>query len=156
MYYNLLNVILLALTSTAMRSLSVTKTTVKQVGIFLGLLAVALLAYNYFGIDFAEAQLISSEDSPENITSATGGEGSFRTLARTIVNFFLYFLGFLATIMIIYGGILYVTSAGNDENVQKAKKILLYAIVGIIVILLSFAIVNTVIGGAGTGDISST
>ena len=58
--------------------------------------------------------------------------------------------------MIIYGGILYVTSAGNDENVQKAKKILMYAIVGIVVILLSFAIVNTVIGGAGTGDVSST
>jgi hypothetical protein len=139
-----------------MASLCITRSMLKQVTIFLGLLAVALLAYNYFGVDLAGAQLISGEDSPENITAATGGEGSFRTLARTIVNFFLYFLGFLATIMIIYGGILYVTSAGNDENVQKAKKILMYAIVGIIVILLSFAIVNTVIGGAGTGDISAT
>ncbi|MBT5016069.1 hypothetical protein HN748_05800 [Candidatus Peregrinibacteria bacterium] len=139
-----------------MTSLTISRSTIKQVSIFIGLLAIALLAYNYFGLDLAHAQLISGEDSPENITSATGGEGSFRTLARTIVNFFLYFLGFLATVMIIYGGILYVTSAGNDENVQKAKKILMYAIVGIIVILLSFAIVNTVIGGAGTGDISST
>ncbi len=139
-----------------MNSIAITRSTLKQVGVFLGLLAIALLAYNYFGVDLANAQLISSSDSPENITSATGGEGSFRTLARTIVNFFLYFLGFLATVMIIYGGILYVTSAGNDENVQKAKKILMYAIVGIVVILLSFAIVNTVIGGAGTGDVSST
>lgn len=139
-----------------MTSLSVSRSTLKQAGIFLALLAIALIAYNYFGLDLANAQLISSEDSPENITAATGGEGSFRTLARTIVNFFLYFLGFIATLMIIYGGILYVTSAGNDENVGKAKKILMYAIVGIVVILLSFAIVNTVIGGAGTGDISAT
>lgn len=139
-----------------MVSLSISRLKLKQAGIFLGLLAIALIAYNYFGLDLANAQLISSEDSPENITAATGGEGSFRTLARTIVNFFLYFLGFIATLMIIYGGILYVTSAGNDENVGKAKKILMYAVVGIVVILLSFAIVNTVIGGAGTGDISAT
>jgi hypothetical protein len=119
-------------------------------------MAIALLALSVFGVDPAYAQLISDTDSPANIAQATGGQGSFRALANTIVNFFLYFLGFLATVMIIYGGVLYVTSAGNDENVQKAKKILLYAIVGIIVILLSFAIVNTVIGGAGTGDISAT
>jgi hypothetical protein len=135
---------------------SLTKSSLKQGALVLGLMGLALIAFQYFGIDIADAQLISSEDSPSNITDATGGEGSFRTLARTIVNFFLYFLGFVATLMIIYGGVLYVTSAGNDENVQKAKKILLYAIVGIIVILLSFAIVNTVIGGAGTGDISAT
>ena len=135
---------------------SLTKSSLKQGALVLGLMGLALIAFQYFGIDIADAQLISSEDSPSNITDATGGEGSFRTLARTIVNFFLYFLGFISTLMIIYGGVLYVTSAGNDENVQKAKKILLYAIVGIIVILLSFAIVNTVIGGAGTGDISAT
>jgi len=52
--------------------------------------------------------------------------------------------------MIIYGGFLYVSAAGNDEKIGKAKKIIMYAIVGIIVILLSFAIVNTVLV-AGTG-----
>jgi len=132
------------------------KPMVKQGAIVLGLMLLGLLAINYFGVDLAHAQLISGDDSPSNITDATGGEGSFRTLARTIVNFFLYFLGFIATVMFIYGGVLYVTAAGNDENVQKAKKVLLYAIVGILVILLSFAIVNTIIGGAGTGDISAT
>lgn len=137
-------------------TLSLTRQSVKQGALVLGLTALGLLALNYFGIDLAHAQLISTEDSPENITSATGGQGSFRTLARTIVNFFLYFLGFVATVMVIYGGILYVTSAGNDDNVNKAKKILLYAIVGILIILLSFAIVNTVISGAGTGDVSAT
>lgn len=137
-------------------SLSITRESVKQGAIVLSLMAIGLLVLQYFGVDMAAAQLIDSTDSPPNIEDATGGEGSFRTLARTIVNFFLYFLGFIATVMIIYGGVLYVTSAGNDENVQKAKKILMYAIVGIIIILLSFAIVNTVISGAGTGDVAST
>lgn len=132
------------------------RTLLKEGAIAFGLMALALTALSFFGVDPAHAQLISDFDNPENVAAATGGEGSFRNLARTIVNFFLYFLGFIATVMIIYGGILYVTSAGNDENVGKAKKILIYAIVGIVVILLSFAIVNTVIGGAGTGDISAT
>jgi hypothetical protein len=136
-------------------TLSVRRETLKEAAIVLGLMSAGLVLFNVLGIDMAQAQLISPEDSPDNITTATGGEGSFRNLAKTIVNFFLYFLGFIATIMIIYGGILYVTSAGNDENVGKAKKILLYAIVGIIVILLSFAIVNTVLT-AGTGSSATT
>ena len=134
---------------------SLTKTTVKQGAIVFGLMAFGLIALHFFSVDIAQAQLVSTEDVPQNIADATGGEGSFRTLARTIVNFFLYFLGFVATLMIIYGGVLYVTSGGNDESTGKAKKILMYAIVGIVIILLSYAIVNTVIG-AGVGDQDST
>lgn len=93
---------------------------------------------------------ISPTDNPAAISAATGGTGSFRQLALTIVNWLLGFLGLIAVVMIIYGGFLYVTAAGNDEKIGKAKKIIMYAIVGIVVILLSFAIVNTVLG-AGTG-----
>ncbi len=134
---------------------SQTKTMAKQGALTLGLMLLALLALSYFGVDIAGAQLISGEDAPGNIAEATGGETSFRTLARTMVNYFLFFLGFIATVMFIYGGVLYVTAAGNDENVQKAKKVLMYSVVGIVVILLSVAIVNTIIG-AGQGDISTT
>ncbi len=95
-------------------------------------------------------------DNPKNISDATGGEVSARALARTIVNFFLFFLGLVATIMVIYGGVLYVTAAGNDDQVGKAKNVILYAIIGIVVILLSFALVNTVILGAGTSTEPAT
>jgi hypothetical protein len=53
--------------------------------------------------------------------------------------------------MIIYGGVLYVSAAGDEGKIDKGKKIIMYAIVGIVIILLSFAIVNTVLGGAGAG-----
>lgn len=122
------------------------------------ILTVALMVL--LGGAFAFAQggggAISPADLPPVIGGATGGEGSFRSLALNIVNFFLYFLGFIAVVMIIYGGILYVTSAGNQENVDKAKKILLYAIIGVVVILLSFAIVNTILTGAGTSNQAAT
>jgi hypothetical protein len=99
----------------------------------------------------AGAQLIQAGDVPSNIASATGGEGSIRALILRIVDFALLFLGLIATIMIIYGGIGYVTAAGNEEKVGKSKKIIMYAIVGIVIVLISFALVNTVIRGAGTG-----
>jgi len=93
---------------------------------------------------------ISQGDNPQAVSTATGGQGSFRQLALTIVNFFLTFLGLIAVVMIIYGGFLYVSAAGNQEKIESAKKIIMYAVIGIIVILLSFAIVNTVLT-AGSG-----
>ena len=93
---------------------------------------------------------ISPSDNPQAVSAATGGQGSVRSLALSIVNFFLGFLGLIAVVMIIVGGFFYVTASGNQEKIEKAKKIIEYAIIGIVVILLSFAIVNTVLG-AGTG-----
>lgn len=125
--------------------------TLRETLLFSGLLGVALIISAFIAEPSFATALIETGDAPSAISSATGGEGSLKDLVQTILNFFLSFLGFVATIMVIYGGILYVTSAGNDENVGKAKKILLYAIVGIVIILLSFALINTILGaGAGT------
>lgn len=99
----------------------------------------------------AAAQLIQQGDVPSNIAAATGGEGSIRALILRIVDFFLLFMGLIAVIMIIYGGIGYMTAMGNEEKVTKAKKIIMYAIIGIVIVLISFALVNTVIRGAGQG-----
>lgn len=88
---------------------------------------------------------INPEDRPDIVPG-----GSLRGLVLTIINYFLGFLGLLAVIMIIYGGVTYVTSAGNDEAVGNAKKIIMYALIGIIVILLSFVVVNTILA-AGEG-----
>jgi len=96
----------------------------------------------------------STADSPTAISTATGGQTSFRSLALTIVNFFLTFLGLIAVVMIIYGGFLYVTAAGNQEHIEKAKKIIIYAVVGILVILASYAIVSTILGAGGGGTTS--
>jgi hypothetical protein len=115
-----------------------------------GLMTMALLLVNSLGVDIAMAQAIDPEaDQPAIIRALSGGQTGLRGIVLTIINFFLGFLGLLAVVMVIYGGFLYVSSAGNEENVNKAKKILLYAVVGIVVIIVSFALVNTLLGAGG-------
>ena len=86
---------------------------------------------------------------PENFNEI-GDNTSLRQFILNVTNFALSFLGIIAVIMIIYAGYLYVT-AGGGEGAEKAKKIILYAAIGIIVILVSFALVNTLIRNAGKG-----
>ena len=74
--------------------------------------------------------LIDVTDSPDNITQSTTFGGSFREAIKTIVNYFLFFLGIVATVMVIYGGFMYVTSQGDDSQVEKGKNILIYAAIG--------------------------
>ena len=130
-------------------TLSKVKKFAKQAGIMMAVTAMSLMAFHILPV--SAQGLINPGDVPTKISDATGGQGSFRQLVLTILNFFLGFLGLLAVIMIIYGGVLYVSAGGDEGKIDKGKKIIMYAIVGIIIILLSFAIVNTVLGGAGAG-----
>jgi len=56
-----------------------------------------------------------------------------------IINVLLLFAGILAMLAIIYGGIQYMTAAGDQEKSSKAKRTLIAAIVGIVVIIISCA-----------------
>lgn len=96
--------------------------------------------------------MITPEDSPSVITANTGAwGGSIRQAITVILNFALFFLGVIATAFIIFAGFLYVTARGDDGQVEKAKNIMLYAAIGIIVVLISFALVNTLLqAGQGT------
>lgn len=126
-----------------------TKKIIKQTLLVFGLMAVGLVVFQFVPA-FAQGGLAA--DAPERILVQTGGEGSLRVMIRNFLNFFLGFLGLLAVIMVIYGGVLYVTAAGEQEKVDKGKKIIMYAVVGIVIILLSFAIVNTLLGGLTAGS----
>lgn len=75
-------------------------------------------------------------------TSLFGDGGIF----KTIVNILLYIIGAIAVIVLIIGGIRYVTSGGDSSAVTAAKNTILYAIIGIIVAILAYAIVNFVLG----------
>ncbi len=80
---------------------------------------------------------------------------SAREFIQTIVNYALSFLGLIAVVIVIYGGVLYVLSRGDEEMTGKGKKAISYAAVGIIIILGSYALVNTLLragGGDTTGD----
>ena len=74
-----------------------------------------------------------------------GGSGDFENLITTIVNILLFLIGLLSVIMIIYGGFRFVTSGGSAESVKAAKNTILYAIVGLVVAIMAFAVVNFVL-----------
>ncbi len=118
------------------------------------LLMVVAFAYSLDVTDvFAQdpGNLISPDDNPDRIAGNTGGIGDFRYLLLQFLNFFLGFLGLLAVLMVIYGGFLYMTAAGEESKTENGKKVILYSIIGIIIILISFALVNTVLGGLAAG-----
>lgn len=75
------------------------------------------------------------------------------------INVVLGLLGIITLFLTVYSGFLYLTSQGNKDAVEKAKKILTYSIIGLVVIIASFAIANTlfsafilVLWGATTGN----
>lgn len=55
--------------------------------------------------------------------------------------------GGVAMIMIVIGGFKYITSLGNAQNVAKAKDTILYAVIGLLAVILAYAIVTFVIRG---------
>lgn len=68
----------------------------------------------------------------------------FSNLVVTMTNFISGFISTIAVIMIIYAGYLYVTSLGGD-GIEKAKKILIGAVVGLLIAMAAFGLVNTFI-----------
>jgi hypothetical protein len=70
-----------------------------------------------------------------------GSNGVF----KTITNVLLFIIGAISVIMLIIGGIRYVVSGGDSGAVTSAKNTILYAIIGIVVAILAYALVNFVI-----------
>jgi glucose uptake protein GlcU len=66
-------------------------------------------------------------------------------MIKTVINTLLYILGIIAVVMIIIGGLRYVTSSGDASHVKAAKDTILYSIVGLVVAILAYTIVNYVL-----------
>lgn len=77
-----------------------------------------------------------------------GDTGIFKQITNTI----LYIVGIVAVVMLIVGGIKYVISGGDSKKVTDAKNTVLYAIIGLVIAFLAFAIVNFVIDALPGGD----
>ena len=64
---------------------------------------------------------------------------------RRVINITLGFLGIVVVIMIIYGGFLWLTAAGNEEKITKGKHTLMWAAIGAIVISIAWTIASYVL-----------
>jgi hypothetical protein len=88
------------------------------------------------GIDCGQA----NEDEQPSTLFGNGG------IVTTIINVLLFIIGILCVIMIIFGGIRYTTSTGDKNRVDSAKNTIIYAVVGLIVAIVAYALVNWVFG----------
>jgi PKD repeat protein len=91
-----------------------------------------------------EGQLATlSED--DGYDSSLTQYSDLKEFVLQVVNFALGFLGLLAVLIVIYGGVLYLTAGGNEENSTTGKKAIMYAGIGLLIVMGSFAFVNTII-----------
>lgn len=64
---------------------------------------------------------------------------------QTVISILLFAIGVISVIMIIVGGIRYTVSNGDSSKITQAKNTVLYAVIGLVVALLAYAIVNFVV-----------
>ncbi len=91
---------------------------------------------------------LSQNDTATCDTTGSGSQAS--SLIRLAINVFSLVVGVIAVIMIIIGGVKYITSSGDSNNVNSAKNTILYALIGLVVVALAQVIVRFVIHKTAT------
>ncbi len=81
---------------------------------------------------------------PTNGNENTG----LNQIITLVINVFSVIVGFIAVVMMIYGGFKYITSSGDSGNVTAAKNTIMYALIGLVVVALAQLVVRFVIGKA--------
>lgn len=122
--------------------------------IMLNVVAAVLTIVGLGGVAMASPAAYADGDNPalDYITDGTDSirpsgvnkDGLMSTI-NTVINVIIGIIGMLAVIMIIVGGINFVLSQGDTAKVTKARNTILYGVVGLVVALLAFAIVNFVL-----------
>ena len=82
-------------------------------------------------------------------TELIGDNGVFSRITNTV----LLIVGLISVIMLVYGGLRYILSGGDSKKVTDAKNTILYALIGLIISMLAYAIVHFVLNsviGVGT------
>jgi len=73
-----------------------------------------------------------------------------------VINIFIGLVGLIAVILFLYAGFLWMTAAGNEEKVTKARSMMIAAVIGIVIIFLAFAlskfVINKITDISGAGD----
>ena len=100
------------------------------------------LVFPFLTVSAQSADLGLNEAGQIGLPGAGGRD--IKTLLVDIVRYLLSFLGIIAVVVIMYAGWLWMTSGGNQNQLEKAKKTLINAVAGLIIIILSFVIVTWV------------
>lgn len=83
-------------------------------------------------------------NNPWENSSGIAGQGTIGELATTIISILLYIAGMVAVIMIIIGGYTWMTARGNEAQAVNGRKTTINALIGLIIVILAYAIVQGV------------
>ena len=117
------------------------------------IISIAIMICAVFGASVLSTASLSGSASAqvsEGINTATTSEMKGKRidgdngLIKTVVNVLLWAVGILSVIMIIFSGLRYITSAGDASKTKSAQSTLTYSVVGLIVAIMAYAIVNMV------------
>ena len=96
----------------------------------------------YPSVVLAQNTEICKGATGQDTCAGTGLPAYFKDIANALI----FVAGSIAVIVIIIGGLNYITSTGDAARIAKAKNTIIYAVVGVVVAILAYAIVNFVIG----------
>lgn len=101
-----------------------------------------ILAQVFEGFEGSDAQ--GGVDALQESLAGTGitGTTDVTQLVLKYINFILPYLALALFVGFIYAGVLYITAFGNEEATDKSKKIMMYSVIGIIIVILSFVAVR--------------
>lgn len=118
------------------------------------IISIAIMICAVFGTSVLSTASLpgsASAQVSDGINTATTSEMKGKSidgkdgLIKTVVNVLLWAVGILSVIMIIFSGFRYITSAGDASKTKSAQSTLIYSVVGLIVAIMAYAIVNMVI-----------
>lgn len=114
-----------------------------RLGLAAALYTLTTLLYspNSYAFSFGMQDGANAAKGADQATDLFGATGIF----TTVTNVLLFVIGAISVIMIVIGGLRYVISGGDASKVSAAKNTILYAVVGLLVALLAYAIINFVI-----------
>lgn len=108
----------------------------KKIKIFLSIILLTVVSFLFFSnLALAQFGLERFEQDSFLVTDRSAGE-----IVMQIIRYVIGIIGIVFLVLIIYGGVLYATSAGNKEQVDRAKRTFKFSIIGIVIVALSFAI----------------
>ncbi len=84
-------------------------------------------------------------DNADAAVCKAQGDDNAASMIQIVINILLFLVGTIAVIMIVVGGIRYTTSNGNASQVKEAKDTIIYSVIGLIVAMMAYAIVNFVV-----------
>ena len=113
------------------------------IGAITAIVAPQIILASSSNLVFADAK--TQIESAVNEVGGSENKTDVKGFIGNIIKTMFFAVGVLSVIVIIFAGVTFVMSAGNSQTIQKAKTTIIYAVIGLIVSILSYAIVNFVV-----------